>query len=280
MPEDTNYKHYNSVRFNPQTSMLAILNWNDESDANFVLARYFLSNFHKIPEMSIYQVADDCYMSRSSVQRFIKTIGFDTFTAFKESVKDVFQHQQSFLSYTDHTDFPEYLAGKVNDMINDINAMAKQQKLRRIAERIHDCRNFYVANAEDSSSSARSFQQQMLAMGKLVRLFTSANTEPELLNSLSEDDFLLTVSASGNYAIAINNEIRQVRAYKGVVTLNHTTLFEETYDFIFYLSGTVTPSERSIQRNRNVFTRYGTSYFFDLLFHEYFVAYQNEIRPE
>ncbi len=272
-------RKYNAIRFNPRTSFLAVLNSNDESDINVVLAKFFLENFHRIADMSIYQVAEECYTSRSSVQRFIKSIGYETFTALKETTAEVLSHQASYHTYVDHTDYPEYLMHSVTSMMADINAMAEKQRLSRLAETIHDSANVFIISAEDSSSSARIFQQQMLSMNRLVRIVTSsAHTNPDVINTLDEHDCVITCSASGNYALTINEEMQAVKAHKTLVTLNRTTLFEPTYDYIFYLSGEYLPSNRTLTTIRNVYTRYGMSYFFDLLFHYYYARYQNEVR--
>ena len=67
--------------------------------------------------MSIYQVAEECYTSRSSVQRFIKSIGYETFTALKETTAEVYSHQASYHTYADHTDYPDYLMHSVTSMM-------------------------------------------------------------------------------------------------------------------------------------------------------------------
>ena len=269
------------VRFNPMTSFLAVVNSNDEDDTNFILAKYFLDHFRDIPRLSIYQIAEECFTSRSSVQRFLKSIGYDTFTELKDSVAEVNDHQKSYLTYVDHTDFPNYLREKLDDMMHDINNMAQKQKLKRLAEKIHDSETVFIVNAEDSSSAARIFQQQMLAMDRLVRLVTSsAHTNPDILKNLSERDCVITCSASGNFALMLDREISEVKAYKALITLNRTLMFENSYDSIFYLSETLQPSNRTLLKLRNVYTRYGMAYFFDLLFHLYFQRYQNELRPD
>ena len=271
-------KTFNSVQFNPRTSFLAILNSNDESDTNVILAKYFLENFRRIPELSIYQVAEECFTSRSSVQRFLKSIGYDTFTALKDNTAEVIAHQASYHSYADHTDYFNYRKDTVVAMMEDINRMAEKQKLVRLAETIHDSRNVFLVNAEDSSSAPRVFQQQMLAMNKLIRIVTSsAQTNPKILDTLTGQDCVITCSASGNFALAVDHVMQENRAYKALVTLNHTTLFEQSYDYIFYLSDQFTPSNRSLTTIRNVYTRYGMTYFFDLLFHLYYKRYQNEV---
>ena len=281
MAENGSVAERSFVRFNPMTSFLAVLNTNDEDDTNFILARYFLDHFHEIPRLSIYQIAEECFTSRSSVQRFLKSIGYDTFTELKDSIAEVKDHQRSYLTYVDHTDFPNYIRGKLDAMMDDINRMAEKQKLIRLAEKIHDSETVFIVNAEDSSSAARIFQQQLLSMDKLVRLVTSsAHTNPEVLRKLSEKDCVITCSASGNFALMLDREISEVKAYKALITLNRTMMFENSYDWIFYLSETLQPSNRSLLKLRNVYTRYGMAYFFDLLFHLYFRRYQNELRPE
>ena len=278
MKETGKDRKYNAIRFNPRTSFLAVLNSNDESDINVVLAKFFLENFSRIADMSIYQVAEECYTSRSSVQRFIKSIGYETFTALKETTAEIYSHQASYHTYADHTDYPDYLMHSVSSMMADINHMAEKQRLVRLAEIIHDSTNVFIITAEDSSSSARIFQQQMLSMNRLIRLVTSsAHTNPEIISTLDENDCVITCSASGNYALTINEEMQAVKARKTLVTLNRTVLFEPTYDYIFYLSGEYLPSNRSLTTIRNVYTRYGMSYFFDLLFHYYYARYQQEI---
>ena len=70
---------YSITRFNLLTTLLAILNTNNTEDTNFHIAKYILEHFQNLDQLSIYTVADECFVSRSSVQRFIKTIGYDSF---------------------------------------------------------------------------------------------------------------------------------------------------------------------------------------------------------
>ena len=59
-----------------------------------------------------------------------------------------------------------------------------------------------------------------------------------------------------------------------MVMWNHTTVFEKTYRFIFYLSENIALSSNNIVSARNVYNNYGLTFFFDLFFHECFVRYQ------
>ena len=90
-------KGYSIVRFNLLTSLLSLLNRNDENDTDFVIARYFLNHLRELKDTSIYKIADECYVSRSSVQRFIKNIGYDSFTSMKASIDEIIAHEDGFI---------------------------------------------------------------------------------------------------------------------------------------------------------------------------------------
>lgn len=276
MNNDGNESRYNVHQFNIATSLLSVLNRNNPEDTDFVLAKYLLDNIKRLPELSIYQIADDCFISRSSIQRFIKTIGFESFTAMKENVNQVALHSQSFIQYTDHADYTKHIHDQMIDMLKNINEMAEEQNLNDIARHIHDARNCMLLSAEDSSGALHTFQQSMIFSGKLIRVVTNAPGNPDTLKELTDQDMLITCSASGNYALAVNEEIQDVKAFKMLVTLNRTLIFETTYNSIFYLSKDVTPSSRSISAIRNIYTQYGLMYFLDLLYHTYFSLYQSE----
>lgn len=129
-----NSKH-SIVRFNLLTSLLSILNHENEKSTSFLLAKYFLDNFHRLKTLSIYKVSAECFVSRSSIQRFVKQIGYDRFTSLKNSVRKIAIHQESFILYTDHADFENYMTTGINEMTADISHIFKQSKIHRLIEK-------------------------------------------------------------------------------------------------------------------------------------------------
>ena len=116
-------KGYSIVRFNLLTSLLSLLNRNDENDTDFVIARYFLNHLRELKDTSIYKIADECYVSRSSVQRFIKNIGYDSFTSMKASIDEIIAHEDGFIDYTDHTDYLQFISPSITEMMKDIGSI-------------------------------------------------------------------------------------------------------------------------------------------------------------
>ncbi|MBQ8994745.1 MAG: MurR/RpiR family transcriptional regulator [Oscillospiraceae bacterium] len=265
-------------RFNLATSLFNILNTNDENSTDFIIAKYFLDHLYELSNTSIYTVADQCYLSRSSIQRFIKNIGFDSFTSLKEASKDLIAHQRSYTDYTDHTDYNRYLSESIKNMMDDINSTVKPVTLTNLARRIHDADTVVLMTAEGSGDAVKNFQQQMLTMGKLIRVVTSSSLSSGLLDQMDRNDMVITCSVTGNYAIAIQGELSKCIPYKCLITLNHSSLFESVYSSIFYIGKKISITQSQQKQFRNAYTMYGMEYFLDLLFHYYFMAYRDEAR--
>ncbi len=266
-------KDYSISRFNLLTLLLSILNKNDEDDTGFIIARYFLENLNSISKTSIYKVAEDCYVSRSSVQRFVKDIGYENYTQLKQSLHEVILHEQALLDYTDHTGYTEFILDSINEMTNDIAKTTKTVGFRKLLDKFAQARSVVLLVAEDSASACRLLQQQILATGRLIRIVTSAVSNISLLNSLGRDDLLIVCSVSGNFALAVNSQLKDVNATKCLLTLNRTTSFLGTYSFIYYIGEKMRPSSSTIKMLKNVYTSYGLTFFFDLFYHAYYRTY-------
>ncbi|MBR0418785.1 MAG: MurR/RpiR family transcriptional regulator [Erysipelotrichaceae bacterium] len=271
MKQETDNKIRGIVRFNLLTSLLSILNTNDENDTDFIIARYLLENMETIKDTSIYTVADECYVSRSSIQRFIKNIGYDSFKQMKMYIDDILEHEKSFIMYTDHSNYRDYIGSSIKNVLDDVISASKMINFKKLVRKFISKDRIVILSAEDSSSACRLFQQQILANGKLIRLLTSANSNLSLLKELTKNDLLLVCSVTGNFAIAINDQLKDIKAEKCLITLNTTSLFEDSYSLICYLGEKGKFSSRTIHSLRNEYSNYGLTLFFDLFYHDCFI---------
>jgi DNA-binding MurR/RpiR family transcriptional regulator len=269
MPENEDRPVEVRDSFNVMTSLLMVVNHTPENDLYNVLARYLLEHFNDLQDMSIYTVADDCFASRSSVQRFIKSIGYESFTSMKANAKVVKAEAAAFLTYTSQPDYEHSLQKSVDDMMQDINSEAELQDIDAIGRMISQAKNTVIVVSETSNNFARTFQESMVSLGKLIRIQSDSMTDQPLIHDLDEDDLILVASVSGNYALRLNNEMKEIRTGKVLITLNRAELFKQVYNRIFYLSGIHMISRSEPSKMRNVYTKYGMLYFFDLLYHSY-----------
>ncbi len=274
--DEKNRKQQNTFSlkgFNITSSLLAIINNYSEDDINYVLANYLLERINVMDKISIYDVIDYCYVSRSTIHRFVKSIGFDSFTHMKDNIRYMRIHSRAFIDFVNQSSFTDYIMNSMVDMLQDINDTLDQQNIGLLVDLIKTSRNVVILNADTSSSSAKEFQLEMTSLGRLIKLVTNISGNTGILPALTEEDLLITCSASGNYAITTKDDVQGVKARKFLITLNHARQFEEYYDTIIFLSDKFQSSEHISNGMQNVYTRYGINYFFDLLFNKYVQKY-------
>ncbi|MGY3746653.1 MurR/RpiR family transcriptional regulator [Vagococcus salmoninarum] len=75
-------------------SFLGQVNFNLLSEVDRSIYNYMTTNSDKIPYMRVREIADESHTSASSVMRFIRKIGYESFTDFKTHFR--IEHEMSF----------------------------------------------------------------------------------------------------------------------------------------------------------------------------------------
>ena len=170
--------------------------------------------------------------------------------------------------YSVRPDYKEHLSGSIGEMMEEINRIATPAVLDKLAESIHASRHVELFTSDFSGMAARSFQQSMVVMGKLVQIVSDAHYTLDYLKVLTPEDLLITVSATGNFATLMEPMVQKVAAYKVLVTVNHAIKMWKSYDQVIYLS------EKDNSGARTVYSQYGMTYFFDILYSYYVNKYR------
>ncbi len=258
-------KHFSLIN-----SLLQIFNRSPASSPNGIIARYFLRNFQRFNDLNIYDVARDCFTSRSGIRRFAQESGFSNFSEMRKNnwEWDLWKHY--FTDYVNHENFRQDLTTRINNMFADINEVVSDDLLRQLAGLIHASECPVLIASDFSAMAVREFQQSMIFMHKLVRLISDSDGDESVLRTLDANDVVIVISASGNFAQAVSGDLEGTRAHRVLVTLNRNAKLVDSYDTVCYLS------RREYRRVRTVYSEYGVRYFFDLLYNTYFELYGDD----
>ena len=60
-------------------SLISLINDGEENSSDVVIAKYLLENYNQLQNLNIYDVAEKCYVDRSTIRRLAKKLGFDNF---------------------------------------------------------------------------------------------------------------------------------------------------------------------------------------------------------
>ena len=185
-------------RFSLMNALFSVLNSTGDDDPDNVIARYLLANFDHLDALNVYDMAEACYTSRSGIRRFCQAIGFDNFSGLKASAYEWQRHRDYFVGYVDHPDFRTHLADELATMMRTINDFVSEEDLKALATAMGAAHEVVLAASDFSSASLHDFQQSMLYMHKIVRIFTDSFGEEAHIDVLGPADVVIMCSISCN----------------------------------------------------------------------------------
>jgi DNA-binding MurR/RpiR family transcriptional regulator len=248
-------------------SLLSVINENEEDDAYAVLANYFLDHYSELDQLNIYDVAADCFISRSSIRRFCQSIGCENFRTLKNEYSDYDDKKENRLSYMKKDNFRSSLTQDINSIIAELNDRMNTKEVDTIVERIHQAERVVFLAADTSASAIKDFQQSMVFGGKVIRIISETFTDNTLLNKMTNNDYLMTFSMTGTFANASRDLVKSCQAFKTLVTVSRKPEFMEVYDKVYHLSA----SDRSSMAD--IYGKYGVNYMLDVIISSYLRKY-------
>jgi len=86
-------------------SLFSIINEGDVNDSNYIIAHYFLEHYHELDRLNLHAVAEACFVSRSSIRRFCRSIGFENFLSLKSEFSTYDDSLQAHMKFAEKENF-------------------------------------------------------------------------------------------------------------------------------------------------------------------------------
>lgn len=259
-----------------RTSVLSLLlryvNNREKRDNNYHIAKAMLDHFDQISNMTIYDLSEVCFVSTAAISRFIRQLGFSTFTAFKEACAekiDITNDYSSKYSAAAQEAYPEFVQQFTGNIQANVQLIAEQldfDQFHRINESIHDANDVGVFGLEFASFLAQHFQIKMAELNKYVRIGLTKEEQLTAAQEMAEGSTALIFSLEGGYFYYNEKILATLKEKKIkiiVFTLKKTAMIERTADEIV-LCGT---------HNENTEGRLSILYIMELLIYQYFLHY-------
>lgn len=139
--------------FSLTTTLLDIINSNEEDKTDVVLAKYLIDHIYELQEKSVYDIADETFTSRSSVQRFFKRIGFDSYSKVKLSLLESIIHGKRYYQFYKQDCFVNNYNEDLISLIHEMNEFSQSEQLDHFVDLIHSSQTV-VLNFSEGSTSA------------------------------------------------------------------------------------------------------------------------------
>lgn len=232
---------------------------------NHAIASYLVKNISRLDKVTVNEIVDNAFVSRSAVRRFCEKLGYSSLVDLKSSFSKII-----FPSDIRHRTIEDYqinnlqLTKMIKEMLDDINSTFTGKSLDEIVKKIKAHNKIILLCANNTSSTLIKFQQEMIYANKVVVVLDQKYRTNKYLESVESSSLLITVSTSGKYAEIVNDVIRVLPGEKIIITGNKNEKLTESYDHIFYIS------KKSFSEDYlGIYGKYGITYLFDQIFLRY-----------
>lgn len=204
-------------------SFFGKINFNELSETDRAIYHFMASNSSKIPYMRVRDIAKESHTSTSSVMRFIRKIGYSSFTEFRSHFKVEDTSESKSFDYGEKLlskeRFPEGIEGR----------------LRKVAEKMVNCENI-VFFGMGSSAAMCEYAARRAAIKGLNSFALVDHTYP-LFSKLrnTTDNMLITLSVTGKTTeiVEIVNGFRNALDYTTVaITSDENSPLAKMTDYV------------------------------------------------
>lgn len=247
-------------------SLFDIYNENEPDQLSHTIAEHLLTRFESIGSMTIQEVMDAGFVSRSGVRRFCQSIGMENFSALRNQAGEWEEFRHYYLAAASRpADYKMSTRQAMVEIFDSVDRLQEDGILQRLSRRVRSSHKVVLFSAESSAGAVTDFQYAMLVSGKLVQLVTECKPSVEAVRNLGPQDLLLVVSSSGSFALRQQAQVESSGAAKVLITANDDPELHEPYDEAVLMGP---PLAEHVAPHR-VYALFGTAYLLNRLLEDY-----------
>lgn len=185
--------------------LLIILNNGKEDSTYYHIASILLCNFDSIKNMTISEVADLCFVSKSTISKFTRYIGFEDFLELKlassyksDKYSNYLNYKDNILGYMEEHTEEEY----IDVIINDLQLAKSSIDMAKIDKLVEDLIKYDKVAAFGllySESAAMDLQAKLAYNGKYIITYINDVEQDDFIKNADEDTLIIIFTNSGDY---------------------------------------------------------------------------------
>ncbi|MBR2809947.1 MAG: MurR/RpiR family transcriptional regulator [Solobacterium sp.] len=218
--------------------LLNIANYGDDMKTDTMIAIGLINERAAIGDLSMEKLAARYYVSQPAVSRFIKKLGYRSFTAFKADLALSQYVMRQRNPSAEGADPGEALMTMADDMakaaacIRDLDPARVEVML----DRFSDYGSIIFLGSQLAMSIIYLLQLRLTAMGKSAYAFSSHSMQKKMIGEAKEDDLVIFISLQERWYGGLGE--KRARACRG-----HTVLWtvkdhhedEEAFDDVIHI---------------------------------------------
>ena len=161
-----------------QTPVLSLLlreiNVTNKKGSSYDIAKALMQHYHEIPSLTIHELADTCFISSASLSRFIRMLGFDHYTEFRNACQKEIGIEVDYskeVSKASIDDMRPILKHYTENIKNNIDFTFQQldfKQLERITKKMFEAKEMAFFGLEFATLLGQHFQVKMASMNTVT----------------------------------------------------------------------------------------------------------------
>lgn len=197
--------------------LLDFMNHSDKYKTQFSIAEGMLKNFKDLPKLSIHELSERCYVSPSSMTRFVRQIGFSSYKEFRQRCKESFtidiDYSRTVTKAEGEDILPIYrsYSDNVKDNIQYNFEHVDYDQMSRISEWIYEASEVVYLGLEFATILGQHYQIKMAECNKYVQLPINHNDQINTIRNLSKKSVVIIASVEGSYFFINEDIIKELK---------------------------------------------------------------------
>lgn len=185
--------------------LLIILNDKDPDSTDYFIALTLLMNFKMLSDMTINEVAKKCYVSKSKISKFIRTINFEDYSDFKAAAAASktrkgyeLNYNKNIMEYVEKNSIKSYteiLHKDIDECINNIDI----DKIDELVKYLVEYDKVAAFGLLFSEMAALDLQAKLSYNGKFIITNLDDVKQDRFIKRSKEDTLVIIYSNSGLY---------------------------------------------------------------------------------
>ncbi|MDQ0223212.1 MurR/RpiR family transcriptional regulator [Streptococcus moroccensis] len=231
------------MTYNVISLLLNILNKSNSNKVEYAIAEGLLKNFKSISDASIHEMAELCFVSPSSLSRFVKKHGFTGYGQFKQKCREEIDIEVDYsnnVRRAEHDDLLPVFQNYTNNIVQNLNYnldMLQKVDLAQICGLIHDAPDVAFLGLEFANIIGQHFQVKLAECNRFVHLKHFDTTDLELVDSLKDKSVVIIGSLEGGYLYRNQDVLRRLKEKQitiiAITMENHAKIYRDIDYLIF-----------------------------------------------
>lgn len=185
--------------------LLIVLNDREPDSTYYHIASTMLANYDGIGRLSIQELADLCGVSKSTISKFIRDLGFEDYIEFRYELPfasnkygNSLNYNSNIMRFLDDHDPADYVAAAQADLAEVLRSV-DPKVIDQLAHDLVDYERVAAFGLMFSETAALDLQTKLAYSKKFISTSLSDTKQNRFIASAGPDTLIIVFSTSGDY---------------------------------------------------------------------------------